>query len=588
VIEQLKSPQGEGGIAMTRHQKEEPAALFSAVGTACREGVGTACRDGVDRRFVLRSAAQAAGFLTAGAFLPRATSRLFAADEGATPVVATRSGQVRGLMLGEVHAFRGIPYGGPTGGANRFLPARPPELWSGVRDTLEFGNYAPQSNRPRGEKQREFFRVLGSPSHLRADEDCLYLNVWTRNLGGADGDGGKRPVMVWLHGGGYDQGAGGSIGYDGAALARHHDAVVVSVNHRLNVLGYLFLGDVGGPDFADSANVGQLDLVAALRWVHDNIAGFGGDPERVMIFGQSGGGGKVCNLLAMPDAKGLFHAAVIQSGSSLRSIERAAASEDATKVMKALGLEPGKGRELQQVPFEALMKAAEDARLRLGPVVDGKVLPAHPFDPAASPLSADVPVMVGYTRTERTVYQIDSPTYGQLDEAGLLGGVERSLGAAAPDVIAAYRKRYQRASPFDLSTFIGNDVAAMSSIRLAERRNALGGASTYMYVFSWETPVMGLRAPHTLEIPFVFHHIEDCQSMVGTVTPQMKRLEEQTARAWVRFAKQGDPNHSGLPKWSAYTAENRAVMFFDSPCRTEIDPTGQVRKLLEEGAASAV
>src|SRR5499427_5536574 len=281
----------------------------------------------IDRRSFLKTTSRFAGLAAAGFMIPRglASAVLPSSDGSVTAPVAIKTGKVRGRKEGLVNVFKGIPYGAPAGGENRFMPPRPPEPWSGVRDAFEWGHYAVQSSRPRGPKQLQFFDILRAAGTAGPSEDCLYLNVWTRGLG----DGGKRPVMAWLHGGGYDQGSGGAPGYDGAGLALHQDVVVVSVNHRLNVLGYLYLGDVGGSDFAGVANVGQLDLVAALQWVRDNISAFGGDPGRVMIFGQSGGGGKVSTLLGTPAAKGLFHRAAVQSGSTLRLIDQAAAEKSA-------------------------------------------------------------------------------------------------------------------------------------------------------------------------------------------------------------------------------------------------------------------
>jgi para-nitrobenzyl esterase len=549
------------------------------------------CWTSFDRRTLLLWSARAAGLLAANAVLPTGLDFARAlADLPATQAVTTRSGRIRGKVKDGVNAFLGIPYGAPTGGDRRFLaPGREAE-WTGVRDAFEYGPYAPQSGRARGAKQSEFWAPLRPASTKGQSEDCLYLNVWTRGLG----DGGKRPVMVWLHGGGYDQGSGGSPGYAGENLARDHDVVGVSVNHRLNVLGYLYLGDVLGGEFAASANAGQQDLVAALQWVRDDIEAFGGDPSRVMIYGQSGGAGKVVNLMGMPSAKGLFHTAAVQSGGS-RGGGKDDANATAEKLLAAFGLTKSNARDLQKVPIDQLMKVAALAKndavlpagaqpleLRWGPVIDGAVLPA---DPNGSELSKDVPTIVGATRTERTIYEVDGAAYEQLTEAQLLANVTKLVGVErAPGVIASYRREKPKASPYALDCYISTDVRAPGA--LAAARSAKKQAPTWVYRWDWETPVMSLLAPHTMEIPFVMSHVDDCLSMTGPITEAMRELEAQTSTAWVSLAKKGDPNHKGLPEWPAWTDANKAVMLFDSPCRVVEDPGAELRAQLLPGVAS--
>jgi para-nitrobenzyl esterase len=547
-----------------------------------------------DRRSLMAWSARAAGLAAATAFLPRGLGgpgpSWAAADLPATTAVTTRSGRIRGKVKDGVNAFLGIPYGAPTGGDRRFLAPLREAAWTGVRDAFEYGPYAPQSGRARGEKQLVFWAPLRPASTQGESEDCLYLNVWTRGLG----DGGKRPVMVWLHGGGYDQGSGGSPGYAGEDLARDHDVVGVSVNHRLNVLGYLYLGGILGGEFAASANQGQQDIVAALAWVRENIEAFGGDPARVMIYGQSGGAGKVVNLLGMPSAAGLFHTAAVQSGGA-RGGDASEASAVAEKLLAAFGIAKGNARDLQKVPLDQLMKVAAGARndaavpaaaagleLRWGPVVDGAVIPA---DPNASPVSKDVPVIVGATRTERTIYEVDGPAYDQLTEEKLLANVGELVGRdKAAAVVASYRREKPKASPYALDCYIGTDVRAAGA--LAAARAAKSQAPTWVYRWDWETPVMNLLAPHTMEIPFVMSHLDDCTSMTGPITDAMRQLEAQTSGAWVALARSGNPNHEGLPEWPSWSEANKAVMLFDSPCRVAKDPGAELRAQLLPGAAS--
>ncbi len=535
----------------------------------------------LNRRMFLTYSARAAAIAAA---LPYARGFANNANAPSTDPVATRSGKVRGKTVEDVHMFLGVPYGAPTGGARRFLAPAREAAWTEVRDVFEYGPVAPNSGRPRGQKMMQFFSPLRATSAKGESEDCLYLNVWTRSLGGA-----KRPVMVWLHGGGYDQGSGGSPGYSGEDHARDHDVVAVSINHRLNVLGYLYLGGVLGDEFAESANQGQLDIVAALNWVQENIEAFGGDPNRVMIYGQSGGGGKVVNIMGMPSAKGLFHSAAIQSGGS-RGGDPAAATESAEQLLKAFGLSKANARDLQKAPLDQLMKVAagvkndaalpvgaEPLNLRWGPVIDGKVIPE---DPNASPLSKDIPAIQGFTHTERTVYTIDGDSYGALTDADLKKEVIALVGEEkADDIIAMYRKEYADAKPFAMSFYITSDVRDPGTF--ASARNAKNQAPTWVYRWDWETPVMDLLAPHCMEIPFVMSHIDDCTAMVGdAISEEIRMLEAQASGAWVALATNGNPNHKGLIEWPAYTDETKAVMCFDTPCHVEQDPGAELRKVL--------
>src|SRR5581483_3467299 len=417
-------------------------------------------------------------------------------------VAETAFGKVRGEEVQGIKIFKGIPYGASTSGANRFMPPKDPAPWSGVRDALHYGASAPQSNP--GVARAVSPLGTASANLPPENEECLVLNVWTPAL---RGDGRKRPVLFWCHGGGFVSGSGSSPGTDGANLARRGDVVVVTINHRLNVLGFTYLAEFGGAEFASSGDAGMLDIVHALRWVRNNIEQFGGDPNTVMIFGQSGGGRKVGTLLDMPSAKGLFHRAVIESGPTIRLVEREQAIRVAEMLMAKLNVTKSQVRDLQKLPVDRIMSAyfavvkdmAGQDQMTQGfsPTVDGNAVPAHPFHPAASAVSADVPLMLGSTRTEMTL-QSDESAFS-LDEAGMRSRVKGLAGEQAEALIDTYRKVNPSATPSELYFLIASDYRYGAPImKIAERRAALGRGPVHLYYFTWETPVQGgrLKSPH--------------------------------------------------------------------------------------------
>jgi para-nitrobenzyl esterase len=500
------------------------------------------------------------------------------------PVVQTDSGKVQGQPSKGVYSFLGMRYGAPTGGKGRFKPPTKPAPWDGVFKADHFGDRAPQ---PVVNMAPEMATVL-SFADEPISEDCLRLNVWTPALG----DGGKRPVMVWLHGGGFFVGAGSDKYYEGSNLARGQDVVVVTLNHRLNVFGYMNLDPEAGPEFADSGMVGMLDLVLALEWVRDNIEQFGGDPGNVTIYGQSGGGGKVCVLTAMPAAKGLFHKAIVQSGASTRVGEAPDSLATRDKVLAKVGLGPSDVQALQDMPMEALLaQAAQAGLLAFMPHVDGRNLPAHPFDPVASPLSADVPIMVGWTKDEATNLFLSDPSWPAMTDAELLAKVTAMVGEErAKTAIALYRSRAPDDKPMHLWTSIVTDqMFAANSLILAERKIAQHAAPAYVYVVDWDSPVLGgkLRAFHAVEMPFVFDTLEVSSGLVGPEGPEQKAMAKAMSSAWAAFARAGDPNVPGQPQWAAYSLGQRDTMVFDNTLAVKSDPSHDVRLFWEETARLA-
>lgn len=501
-----------------------------------------------------------------------------------TVTVTTAGGELRGETQAGIHTFKGIPYGAPTGGANRFLPPRKAEPWSGIREARAYGPIAPQLARG-GPAANPIDDARGNEG-----EDCLVLNVFTPGVG----DGARRPVMFWCHGGGYITGSGGAA-YDGTNLARRGDVVVVTINHRLNGLGFLHLEEIGGEGFAGSGNAGMLDIVAALEWVRENIGGFGGDPGNVTVFGESGGGRKTAVLLAMPSAKGLFHRAIIQSGPELRVNDRDYAAELAAAVVKGLGVGTGDLEALQRLPLDRIMAAQSDvvakmpssnARGGFRPVVDGRVIPAHPFSPEAPAISADVPVMVGYNRTEATLFLAGDKGAFDLDEAGLQRRVGRLLGERAEETITEMRRLYPEASPSDLYIAIHTGFLRypVDSIRLAERKSALGAAPAYLYTFEWESPARWgtLKTPHALEIPFVFDNVAlGMWSSFTRSMPEAFALAAKVSATWAAFARTGNPNTGDLPEWKPFTAAGRETMLINNESALVSDPRKEERELWE-------
>ena len=482
----------------------------------------------------------------------------------------TTGGSVAGYIDNGIFTYKGIPYAK----AERFMPPVPADKWEGVRSCRAYGPTCPQGKRMGWYSDEQAFSFNWNDGF--PDEDCLRVNIWTPGIN----DGKKRPVMVWLHGGGYSAGSGQELpSYDGRNLAEKGDVVVVTLNHRLNVLGFLDLSAYG-EKYAHSGNSGLLDLVAALEWVQENIANFGGDASNVTIFGQSGGGGKVSTLLATPAAKGKFHKAIVQSGAMLRTMDSRWSRRIGAAVVEELGITPCRIDEISKVPFEDLLAAGEKVIARLkpeaekqgfasfifgwAPTVDGSVLPRQPFDPQAPEQSKDIPMLIG-----TTIHEFSMSTYIPqlriINQDAAVEYLKSRYGDRTDEFLELFENTYPGYEPKDL---IDTDfIFRPSAIEQAGLKSRQGGAPVYMYMFAWESPVLDgiLRSTHCMEIPFVFNNADVHASMTGGGTGAMK-LADVMSQSWINFARTGDPNTEKLPEWPTYNCSEGATMIFNDDC----------------------
>lgn len=503
-------------------------------------------------------------------------------------VAKTQYGKVRGYVDSGVLTFQGIPYGQNTGGENRWLPAKPPKPWEGEYPALVYGANCPQ-------RLHDFTAIEQSFLYQWTDgwmsEDMLKLNVWTPSLTG------KRPVLVYYHGGGFTFGSAYELAsQDGAQLARHHDAVSVTVNHRLNLLGFLDLSEIGGAAYEDSVNVGMTDLVASLRWIRENIANFGGDPDAVMIYGQSGGGSKVTCLMGMPSAAGLFHRASVQSGGGGNIPGKEQSKELARQLMKELGLGPNDLSSLQKIEWAKLNAAGNAAIAKLSPAgpglagpggppsakprvgwsptVDGKIVTLRSFYDIAPDVSKNVPMLIGNVSEEGNSMR-SRPT-----EAEWHATLARTWGESkATALIAAMKKAHPEKSIRTLSYGVNGITSRNNVQRMVKLKHDQKGAPVYQYYFTWQSPMLeDAGAWHTAELAFCFDNTKRCDQGTGN-TPEAQALAKKMATAWVNFARTGNPSQPGLT-WTASDPIRCQTMVFDNHCRVVDDPEGEVRRIL--------
>jgi para-nitrobenzyl esterase len=551
------------------------------------------------RRFVQTLGTSSAGIALGGTLVAAPKDALAESEDGPILLVGdniavtqTEYGKVRGYTLRGIHYFLGIPYGADTSGANRFMPPQKPKPWTDVYPALWWGNSAPQHMEGRYENKFASFR-----DHWNYDdvsEDCLRMNVFTPGIN----DGKKRPVLFWIHGGGFVNGnAIEQDGYNGENFARFGDVVFCSINHRLGPLGYCNLAGVGGEKFAASGNVGMLDIVAALEWVRDNIANFGGDPGNVTIMGQSGGGAKVCILTAMPSAKGLFHKAVVLSGASRKAGDKSYSENLGAAVVKEASLTPDELAKLQAMPwkdFYAIATRAQQAAAKSAgpgagmtrgfvPVVDGKILPQHPYDPAAAPTAADVPMIISSVQNEQSPSWADSAlesiTLEQVvEKVKERAGFGAGFGDKARDVVDSYAKAFPGRKPVEIWSLVSSN--RQSVVALADVKSKQP-APVYVNWFTWQPPLFDnrMRAFHCVDISFWFYNTDLMLTHTGGGA-RPRALSTQMAGALLQFMKTGDPNGGGLPEWPKYSESRGETMVFDNSSEAKNDPDREARKAL--------
>lgn len=518
------------------------------------------------RRFIRQTSILGAAAAT-GMILPRYS---YGGISDGFPILETTYGTIRGMNVNGIMTFRGIRYGASTAGKNRFMPPAKPARWKGVYDAFAYGPASPQMPIAPTSK---YDLSTGWIAHTKTgiSEDCLFLNVWTPGID----DGGGRPVFFYIHGGGFTTGSGGII-FDGDFMARMGNAVVVTVNHRLGPFGYLDLSQYNNRKYSKSGVAGMLDLVAALEWVHDNIERFGGDPGNVMIMGQSGGGMKVSILMVMPAAKGLFHKAGVQSGSTLTLGPRDRNTAQVEQLISELGIRKEKPDDLQMVPWDRILEAKSNRNF--SPIVDGEVIPKDPFDPGAPEISADVPMIVGYTREDSGMRDLSIP---DPTEEELVKWAQETYRDNAALILKTYRGVYPNATPIQLQSRIRTDSRTRKqATAMVERKAAQLRGNAYLYVMEWPSPAYEGRfgAVHGVDLGLI---LGNPTNLIAGNTAEARKMADIVGSTIAAFGKTGDPNCNKVPYWPPYDSETRATMIFNLECRMENDPTSELRQLWE-------